>query len=319
MSAIVPEENAPASLTRRDILKAGGAAVLGGVVGGCATATGINPAVPPLAKVVQESSQTRTTSAAAGASMPLSGVEPEDKPTYVAEARDPVAYSRADNLFWNDVMMEHAMFFQMLMPGPELDEPRRQAEEFQRLFAAQLKQSSAIDAGNYASFNQRSIDLAKRFSEYKKTMRENQARAKIRSLVWPLFFEHTAREADRFAARLALYNKRQIEFERAEVVDFWSKTMGEHSGFIAHLLDPTERLLIDQASKLEKAFLRDGFKTVRGDEVMKAAAEVLDFKTVGEKGIKSGKIKSIIHPSLASHVRREAVRFVDELKRTQSA
>jgi hypothetical protein len=54
---------------------------------------------------------------------------------------------------------------------------------------------------------------------------------------------------------------------------------------------------------------------VRGDEVMKAAAEVLDFKTVGEKGIKSGKIKSIIHPSLASHVRREAVKFVDELKR----
>lgn len=42
---------------------------------------------------------------------------------------------------------------------------------------------------------------------------------------------------------------------------------------------------------------------------------MLDFKTLGEKGIKSGKIKSVIHPSLVSHVRREAVRFVDELKR----
>jgi hypothetical protein len=92
--------------------------------------------------------------------------------------------------------------------------------------------------------------------------------------------------------------------------------MGEHSGFIAHLLEPTEHLLIDQASKLEKAFLHDGFRNVAGDEVMKAAQEVLDFKTVGEKGIKAGKIKSIIHPSLASHVRREAVRFVDELKRS---
>jgi hypothetical protein len=48
---------------------------------------------------------------------------------------------------------------------------------------------------------------------------------------------------------------------------------------------------------------------------MKAAQEVLDFKTVGEKGIYAGKIKSIIHPSLASHVRREAVKFIDELKR----
>ncbi|MGQ0547707.1 MAG: DUF2935 domain-containing protein [Betaproteobacteria bacterium] len=301
--------------TRRDVLKAGGLIVLGGAIGGCATATGINPAVPPLAKVVQDSSQTRTTSAAAGASMPMSG-EPEDKPTFVATARDPVSYSRADNLFWNDIMMEHAVFFQMLMPGPELDGPRRQAEEFQRLFAEQLKQSSAIDAGNYAAVNQRSIDLAKRFSDYKKTMRERQVKAEMRSLVWPLFFEHTAREADRFAARLALYNRRQVEFDRGEVVDFWSKTMGEHSGFIAHLLDPSEKLLHDQAHKLQKAFLDEGFRDVPGDAVMKAANEVLDFKTVGEKGIKSGRIKSIIHPSLASHVRREAVRFVDELKRT---
>src|SRR5688572_15610853 len=230
-------------ITRRDVLKVGGLAVVGGVLGGCRTATGLNPAVPPLAKVVQDSSQVRTTSAAAGASMPSSGVEPEDKPTFVADARDPVSYSRADNLFWNDIMMEHAVFFQMLMPGPELDEPRRQAQEFQRLFAGQLQLAGEIEAGNYVAFNQRSIDLAKRFSDYKKRMREQQVEAKIRSLVWPLFFEHTAREADRFAARLALYNKRQIEFDRAEVVDFWSKTMGEHSGFIANLLDPSEKLL----------------------------------------------------------------------------
>ena len=212
-------------------------------------------------------------------------------------------------------MMEHVIFFQMLMPGPELDAPRRQAQEFQRLFAQQLQLAGEIDTGNYAAFNQRSIDLAKRFSDYKKKTREQQMQAKIRTLVWPLFFEHTAREADRFAARLALYNKRQIEFDRAEVVDFWSKTMGEHSGFIANLLDPSEKLLHDQAHKLQKAFLETGFKNVRGDDVMKAANEVLDFKTVGDKGIKAGKIKSIIHPSLASHVRREAVKFIDELKR----
>src|SRR5687767_14769554 len=301
--------------TRRDLLKIGGLTVLGGVVAGCATATGMNPAVPVAAKVLQDTAQTQPTAAGAGASMPLSGVEPEDKPTYVPEARTALAYSRADNLFWNDIMMEHAVFFQMLMPGPELDEPRRQAGEFQRLFQAQLQAVAGIREDNYTTFNQRSIDLAKRFSDYKKTMQEHQARAKIRSLVWPLFFEHTAREADRFAARLALYNKRQIEFERAEVVDFWSKTMGEHSGFIAHLLDPSERLLVNQARTLEKAFLEEGIRKVRGDEVMKAAQEVLDFKTVGEKGIKSGKIQSIIHPSLASHVRREAVRFIDELKR----
>lgn len=303
------------NITRRDTLKVGGLTLLGGVVGGCATATGINPAVPVLAKVVQDSSQTRATAAVAGASVPLSGVEPEDKPTFVPAARDPVAYSRADNLFWNDQLMEHVIFFQMMMPGPELDGPRRQAAEFERLLASQVREASGIDASNYIAFNRRSIDLAKRVSDYKKKMAEQQAAGKMRSLAWAQFFEHTAREADRLAARLALYNRREIEYDRADLVDFWSKTMGEHSGFIAHLLEPTERLLIDQATKLETAFLREGFKQVPGDDVMKAAREVLDFKTVGEKGIKSGAIKSIIHPSLASHVRREAVRFVDELKR----
>jgi hypothetical protein len=33
-----------------------------------------------------------------------------------------------------------------------------------------------------------------------------------------------------------------------------------------------------------------------------SAEEILDFKTVGEKGIRAGAIKSIIKPELAPHV-----------------
>jgi hypothetical protein len=305
-------------IKRRDVLKAGSLLALGGAVAGCATATGINPVVPPAAKLVQDPGQVRTTpaeaSAAGGSSTP-----PQEKPTWTPKTEDPFAYSLADNLFWNDVMMEHAMFFQSLMPGAELDGPRSQAAQFERAFAQQLDQSRGLTPENFVAFNRRSIDLAKRFSDYKKALREQQATGKIRSLVWPLFFEHTAREADRFAARLDLYNRRQVELERGELVEFWSKTMGEHAGFIAHLLDPDERLLIEQASRMERAFLREGFKDVGGDEVMKAAKEILDFKTVGEKGIYAGKIRSIISPQLASHVRREAVKFVDELERARAA
>lgn len=42
---------------------------------------------------------------------------------------------------------------------------------------------------------------------------------------------------------------------------------------------------------------------------------ITDFKTAAEQGIETGQIKSIIHPALADHVRREAVRFRDELLR----
>lgn len=62
---------------------------------------------------------------------------------------------------------------------------------------------------------------------------------------------------------------------------------------------------------------RTGPRDGPGDDLMKVADEVLDFKTVREKG-RAGKIKSITSPPLASHVRCEAVRFIDELKRTQA-
>ena len=43
--------------------------------------------------------------------------------------------------------------------------------------------------------------------------------------------------------------------------------------------------------------------------------DIIDFKTAAEKGIQTGTIKSIIHPTLADHVRREAIKAADELKR----
>ena len=306
-------------VVRRDLLKGGGATILGvSFLGACETSTGINPLIPPAAKAVQDEGQTKPTAVAGASEVPAaSSVE---KPTYVAQSRDPLAYSVADNLFWNDIMMEHAQFFVMLMPGPELEAPRRQAEDFQRLFARQFELSRSIDPGNYVAFNRTSIDLARRFSDYKKTMQAQQDSGKMHSLAWPSFFEHTADEADRFASRLALYSRRQIEFERSDVVDFWSKAMAEHAAFIAHLLDPKERLLIDQARKLEAAFADPSrLRASGGDPVLKAAEEMLDFKTVAEKGIRSGAIDSIIHPTLAAHVRREAVRFIDELNRTRPA
>src|SRR3954471_19648227 len=51
------------------------------------------------------------------------------------------------------------------------------------------------------------------------------------------------------------------------------------------------------------------------DPVMAAAREIVDFKTVAEQGICSGQVRSIIDPELGAHMRREAIRFTDELRR----
>ncbi|MBM3926363.1 MAG: DUF2935 domain-containing protein [SAR202 cluster bacterium] len=114
--------------------------------------------------------------------------------------------------------------------------------------------------------------------------------------------------------------------------------MDEHARFVAHLLDHDEHDLIDKAMKTSESFAEmsrspvgAGASTSRRepgmisgsmtaspemDSVMSAAQSVLDFKTEAARGIEAGKIKSIIEPRLADHVRREAQKFVDELKRT---
>jgi hypothetical protein len=307
-----------AALTRRKLMLTSGATVAVAALAGCSSdpyrpRLGYNP--PPPTRLASADPAFGTPVGAAPIPPPPAPNVVE-KPVYVAERPDPIGYSIADNLFWNDIMMEHAMFFVMLMPGPELQGPRSQAQQFQQQFSDQFMRSRAVDAGNYVAHNQRSIDLARRFSDYKKEMRERQESGRLQSLVWPLFFTHTAREADRFADRLGMYSRGNIEFDRPEVVDFWSKTMSEHSAFIAHLLDPQEKMLIAQATQMENRFANP--VALRGpgpDPVMGAAQEILDFKIAGERGIRSGMIKSIIPVSLADHVRREAVRFMDELRK----
>jgi hypothetical protein len=307
------------NIERRTILKAGGVLAAAGITGGCATLKGATepagtgsgvPVSAPPGPISLNTGQNTIRLASTGSVMPP---RPAEKPTFVAESRDPVSFSRAENLFWNDIMMEHAQFFTTMLPGDDLAAERRQAEEFQRTFAELERHSGAITRENYRQVNARSIDMARRFSDWKKTMEERQKSGKIHSLVFPLFFHHTAREADRYAMRLDQFNRGTVELDRREVVQFWSATMGEHSGFISHLVDPTELELRRQANEFEKTLLRQG---AHGPDFLRVANGVVELHIASERGVHEGRIKSIIHPALASHVRREAVRFIDELRRT---
>jgi hypothetical protein len=291
-------------ITRRKILIAGGTTLVGTTLLG------------PLL----ETAFGQTTG---GQDMQSRGITSKDggmKPTLLAEAgsTDPVAHSIADNLFWNEQMMEHAKFFVMLMPGPELAAPRRQAEQFQQNFAGQLEKARAanLDRGNYQAFNRSTIELIKPYADFKHKMRDEQAGGRLQSLVWASFFEHTAREAERFAKRLDQFSRGDTSINMKEAAEFWTIIMGEHADFIAHLLDPEENALIQKAMQTSQAF-RQMHKNVPSSKgpVEKAVDDIIDFKTAAEKGIQTGKIKSIIHPTLADHVRREALKAADELKR----
>lgn len=293
MSGIYPQSTiAMSTLTRRKVLKAGGLVLAGTFFGG-----GILDAMAQQAR---------------------RGVTTKDggtRPTYLPEAdsRDPVAHSVAENLFWNEQLMEHAVFFTMLMPGPELAGQRAEAEKFKGAFAAQLQQanSKSFDKGNYAAFNRSTIEHVKRMVDFKHRMRDAQVAGTLKSLVWPTFFEHTAAEAEYFAARLEQLSQGEVNLDAARASAFWARIMGDHADFVAHLLDPAERELIGKAMKTSEAFR----SPMSHETAVRAVDEIIDFKTAAEKGINAGKIKSIIHPALADHVRREALKAADELGR----
>ena len=233
-------------------------------------------------------------------------------------SRDPVEFSIAENAFWNEQLMEHAAFFVMLMPGPELADERRQAERFQKTFADQLARSKAarLDRSNYAAFNRSTVEMVKPYAEWKRKNGDLQASGKLKSLTWPTFFVHTALEAEHFAERLERFSRGDVSSDARATAAFWTQIMGEHADFIAHLLDPAERDLIMKAMRAGDGFhkLHDSPPSSK-NPVEKAVEEIIDFKTAAEKGIQTGKIKSIIHPTLADHVRREALKAADDLKR----
>jgi hypothetical protein len=281
-------------LSRRQLLAAGGATMVGAVLVGTAAGAPGHIAIPSQDGVMK----------------PVILPKPGSK--------DPVDLSIAENAFWNEQMMEHAAFFVMLMPGPELASERAEAQRFQQNFAAQLAKTknAKFDRSNYTALNRSTVEMLKPYADWKRKNGDLQASGKLRSLTWSTFFDHTALEAERFARRLDQFSRGDVSVDMKETAAFWTQIMGEHADFIAHLLDPAERELIMKAMQTGDAFhkMHDNIPSSK-DPVAKAVDEIIDFKVAAEKGIQTGKIKSIIHPTLADHVRREALKAADDLKR----
>jgi len=108
--------------------------------------------------------------------------------------------------------------------------------------------------------------------------------------------------------------------------------MADHSQFIAHLLDPTERDLIMSANEFARKFsnLENQVRQVKKNNAaipnqllrdeIQATREIVDFKNTAGQLILDCEVRSIIIPLLADHVLREANHFLALLvnRRTES-
>lgn len=257
-----------------------------------------------------------------------------------SDAKSPGLHAWSDARFAVDIMAEHALFFVLLLPPELAAVERADAERFHQRFTAlyeRIEASGPPAPSDLKSFAAMVLEEIKPFIEYKARLGERQTDGSLRSLVWPLFFDHTRHEAERWTRRLEQVARGESEFDKKEVSHFWTEIMDEHARFVAHLLDPDEFELIDTCMKTSRVFcdlhkggahgvvsaLLDEPGTVtksliqnpETNAILSAAQTILDFKTRTARDIEGSRIKSIIDPRLADHVRREALKFVDELKR----
>src|SRR5688500_11348041 len=157
---------------------------------------------------------------------------PYEKPVVVplASNQDPATHAWADARFATDIMAEHALFFALLMPPELAAKERAEALRFSETFATLHKEidgSAPPDRTGLKRFASSVVEQIKPLIDYKARMGDAQRSGTLRSLVWPLFFDPTRHEAERWSRRMESLARGESEFERAEVTRFWSNIMDE--------------------------------------------------------------------------------------------
>lgn len=238
------------------------------------------------------------------------------------------AHAWAEAFFITDILSEHGLFLALLFPPEVAAEERKRALEFHEFFGElNFQIASKGLPKDFDVFIQELKPPMDSFVEFKKEQQKAQQNGALRSLAWPLFFEHIKHEGERWGRRLEEIRKGNIKLKRKEVVHFWSEIIEEHADFDAHMLDPSEEELFKQFKKTHEKFdeYKEEYKTTSPKDpteaeignIMKAAEEVLEEKTKSAREIDAARIKSIIDPRIADHTRRETIKFIDELKRVQ--
>ncbi len=102
---------------------------------------------------------------------------------------------RETELFWNQIMMEHALFIRGLL-DPAEDELIRTSDAFAQEYEALL--ARARSANDAAMIRQESLNETLKFREFKTAGVKGIEDCEIRSIILPLLADHVLREANHY-------------------------------------------------------------------------------------------------------------------------
>ncbi|PYI54244.1 DUF2935 domain-containing protein [Paenibacillus flagellatus] len=245
-----------------------------------------------------------------------------------------VARSLDEVLFWSRIMKEHSFFLKL---GFRCEDTQliQEANHFYAVFESIEHRANTYSIGTdpytIRRFNEETFVAVSHIWAFKR---------KVLGLIlacqlpggtnFPLLVDHVSREANYFRNRLAELNSGKLEPLPDAIIDenvFFLRIMADHAKFISHLLDPSERKLVEQANDFSHDFDQLLFQA-RDLESMRPQSQtgplldqfldqnkvsvksLRDFKRTARELIEACRIKSIIHPLLADHVFREAERFL---------
>ena len=204
--------------------------------------------------------------------------------------------------FWSRQFEEHLQFLSMLFTDPGA---KRDAEQLHAMYAA--ARTHALAAGPRAPELIHHVHNLVR--QYQGAMFDRLAAGEFLGWAFPLFVAHITREMDLYS-HLVYGTAAPNVGVRGEL-----KRLGaEHAQFAAHLLDPLEGKLVEQANAAADGL----FALVQKDDdqsngkAADAERAIATFVTSNKLGQPGGAL-SIIPKLLADHVVREQFYFADSL------
>lgn len=236
--------------------------------------------------------------------------------------------------FWSRIMKEHSLFLKL---GFRCEDTQliQEANQFFAIFE-QIEAKShsfpvSTDPEQIKRFNMEVHSAVTHIWAFKRKVLGLIIQCQLPgSNNFPLLVDHVSREANYFRNRLEELNAGRLEPLPDAIIDenvFFLRIMADHAKFIGHLLDPSERQLVEQARNFSQDFDQLLFQAIdlSGmrpqsqtqplldqflDQNRVSVVSLRDFKKTAKELIDACRIKSIIHPLLADHVFREAERFL---------
>jgi len=232
--------------------------------------------------------------------------------------------------FWLRIMQEHALFIKAGLPCENtdlIDEAQAFYQEFESL---RLRAERVQSDRKFTELINDSQVLVKEFYIYKRNLLHMMLECKLGGSNFPLLLDHVAREAEYFIRLLDKNKNGRVIVNgesKAQENTFWLRIMADHTKFISHLLDPSERNLITTANNFSQEFddlfiqgrdfssMLHNYNEVASfkrfiQDTRAATVRLRDFKRAAEEMIAECRLVGLIPALLADHVRREADHFL---------